>query len=390
MAANKTLSNIRIMPVSTRRDRRTFLLFPWRLYRHDPLWVPPVISERAAIINPKRNDLFQTGEVGLFIAWHGHEPVGTIGLAIDALSNQYRTDPIAVFGFFECINDRAVSTALLDHAIDWTRQRNINILRGPQSFGSSDDPGILIEGRETPRGLLMNWSMPYYQEMLENYGFVTWEDALAYRATIKDHIDAQGNLILPHDIQRINRYLRRRYDETICRVRYGDIKNWDAELETARSVFNHALVNLQGFVPMSKEEWKRMAESINPLLSPEFVLFMEMHGEPIAFALALPDINMALWHCNGLRFPWNYVQLWWYSRHLPGLSFKIMAMLPEYQGLGLDALIYEHIALAAFRHGYEWVDMSLTGANNPTTNKLTTRIGAKIDKRYRVYDYYIQ
>ena len=67
-----------------------------------------------------------------------------------------------------------------------------------------------------------------------------------------------------------------------------------------------------------------------------------------------------------------------------------MAMLPEYHGLGLDALVYEHLAVAAYRHGYEWIDMSLTGADNPTTNKLAARIDAKIDKRYRAYEYYIE
>ena len=120
------LSNIRIEPVSTRRDRRTFLLFPWRLFRNDPLWVPPVLSERAATTDPKRNTLFQTGEVGIFIAWKDRQPVGTIGLAIDAIENKNRTEPIAVFGFFDSINDTAVSDALLDHAIAWTRQRNID------------------------------------------------------------------------------------------------------------------------------------------------------------------------------------------------------------------------------------------------------------------------
>jgi GNAT superfamily N-acetyltransferase len=382
-------SNIRIEPVTSHRDRRTFLLFPWRLYRQDPMWVPPVKSERAAIINPERNALFQTGEVGLFIAWKDHQPVGTIGLAIDAIGNQNRPEPVAFFGFFDCVDDKAISTAMLDHAIAWTRQRDSKILRGPQSFNGSEEPGILIEGRETPRGMLMNWTMPYYQDMLEGYGFVQWEDSLAYRVYLKDYIDTEGNLVLPGRIQRINRYLRKRYDESTCRVRLGNLDNWDSELEIARSIYNRALANLPDFVPMSQEDWKRIAGSLSPLLSSDFALFVEMKGEPIAFALALPDINMALWHCNGLRFPWNYVQLWWYSRKLPGLSFKIMGMLPEYHGLGIDALVYEHIALAAYRHGYEWIDMSLTGGNNPTTNKLAQRVNAKIDKRYRSYEYNI-
>jgi hypothetical protein len=122
------------------------------------------------------------------------------------------------------------------------------------------------------------------------------------------------------------------------------------------------------------------------MIDPDFAPFAQVEGRDVGFGLGLPDISQALLHCNGLRYPWNYLQLWWHSRHLPGFSFKIMAMLPEYWGRGLDALIYLEMGRQVLRKGFRWVDMSLTGEDNPMTNKLATRVGAIVDKRYRVYE----
>ncbi|MBN1140149.1 MAG: hypothetical protein JXM73_26500, partial [Anaerolineae bacterium] len=247
------------------------------------------------------------------------------------------------------------------------------------------EPGVLVEGRQTPRGLLMGWSPPTYQGFFERYGARTYQDSLAYRVYLADYVDEAGAFHLPHGIDRIAAYVQRRYGDR-CRVRLGDLRDLDGELEVARGIYNRSLATLPVFTPERQDEWRRMALSIRPLLDPEFAPFVEVDGEAVAFGLALPDINQALLHCNGLRAPWDTLKLWWYSRHLPGISFKIMAVLPEYREQGLDALIYQHIAQAAFRQGYQWVDLSLTGEDNPMTNKMARRIGAVVDKRYRVYE----
>jgi GNAT superfamily N-acetyltransferase len=385
VAETATLAAIAVRPVATRRAKRIFIRFPWRIYRDDPSWVPPILAERAERLDPNKNPLFRTGVVAAFIAWKGHKPVGTIAAAIDPAANAYQGEQAAVFGFFECIEDYNVAQALLDQAAMWARAEGMQVLRGPQSFGSSDEPGVLIEGRETPRGLLMGWSPPYYQTFIERYGMHKYQDSLAYRVYLADYVDEAGAFHPPHGIDRIAEYVQRRYKGR-CRVRLGDLQDLDGELEVARRIYNRSLGTLPLFTPESQEDWRRMASAIRPLLDPEFAPFVEVDGEPVAFGLALPDINQALLHCNGLRAPWDYLKLWWYSRHLPGISFKIMAMVPEYREQGLDALIYHHIAQTCFRKGYQWVDMSLTGDDNPMTNKMAQRMGAVVDKRYRVYE----
>jgi GNAT superfamily N-acetyltransferase len=382
---NNTAAAITVRPVATRREKRIFLLFPWRIYRDDPLWVPPTLAEHADRLNPKKNQLFQTGKVAAFIAWKGHTPVGTIATAIDPAANVYQNEQVVVFGFFECVEDYDVAQALLDHAATWAREHGMHILRGPQSFGSAEEPGVPIEDRETPRGLLMGWSPPYYQTFVERYGAYKYQDSLAYRVYLADYVDGAGVFHLPHGIDRIAEYVQDRYNGR-CRVRLGNLQDLNGELEAARNIYNRSLATLPDFIPVNREDWRRMAQTIRPLMDPEFAPFVEVDGEPIAFGLALPDVNQALRHCNGLRAPWDYLKLWWYSQRLSGISFKIMAMLPEYREQGLDALIYQHIAQSSFRRGYQWVDLSLTGDDNPMTNKMAQRIGAVIDKRYRLYE----
>ncbi|MGC9349227.1 MAG: hypothetical protein ACP5JG_13885 [Anaerolineae bacterium] len=378
-------SRVTVRPVSGRRERRIFLTFPWRIYRDDPLWVPPILSERKARIDPDRNPIYQQGEVELFLAWQGRRPVGTIGVAVDHHANDHYEMPVAVFGFFECIEDYAVAEALFAAATDWARARDAVVVRGPQSFGNSDEPGILLEGRETPRGLLMGWTAPYYRDFVERYGFKKYREALAYRVYLKRYVDAAGNFEPPVKLQRVVDYVRGRYGDR-CRLRTPNFAAWNAELSRVREVYNRALGGLPDFVPMSEQDWQRLAGSIRPLLREELTVFVELDGELVGFGLGLPDINMALWHCNGLRRPWDYVKLWWYGRRLPGVSFKILAMVPEVHGLGLDALVYLHLGEVCWREGYRWMDMSLTGDDNPTTNLLAERFGARLDKRYRVYD----
>jgi hypothetical protein len=377
-------SDLEVRPVQGWWERRRFLLFPWRIYKDDPLWVPPVLSDRAVRIDPAREPRFRRGEAALFMAWRGRRPVGTIGAAVDTKASAGRTRPIVDFGFFECVEDRRVAEALFDRAVAWAREHDAACLWGPQSFGDSDEPGLLVEGRERPRGMLMGWSPPYYREFVEGYGFTYYRDALAYRAILADYVDAEGRFEPPGRLPGIVARIRERYAGRY-RLRFGDLDRWEAELDVARGIYNRALGLLPRFYPMPRDEWQRMGASIRPLLDPNLALFLYLDEEPVGFALAMPDISTALLHCNGLRYPWDYLKFWWHSRTLPGLSFKIMAMVPEVHGLGLDALIYLHMAETAWRKEYAWVDLSLTGDDNPTTHRLVERFGARLDKRYRIY-----
>ena len=58
-----------IREVRNKRDKDRFIKFPWKIYRGDPNWVPPLIMERRAFLDPKQNPFFDHSEVRLFLAF---------------------------------------------------------------------------------------------------------------------------------------------------------------------------------------------------------------------------------------------------------------------------------------------------------------------------------
>lgn len=161
------MSAITIHPVRTRRERRLFLTFPWRVYRNDPLWVPPLLPERARRIDPQRGVFFRRGVAECFIARRGGRPVGTICAAEDRATNERHGRQDCLVGFFECIEDYAVAQALFDHAAQWATRRGLDALVGPFHLDYEDGYGVLIEGRDRPPALLCGHTPAYYQVFFE-------------------------------------------------------------------------------------------------------------------------------------------------------------------------------------------------------------------------------
>ena len=112
------MSEIQIKEVVTRREKRIFLTFPWRIYNNDQLWVPPILKDRYEMIDPKRGVFFERGTAEFFTAWREGKPVGTICTAIDFKANQNTNKQEYLFGFFETVNDQSVANMLLDHAVE--------------------------------------------------------------------------------------------------------------------------------------------------------------------------------------------------------------------------------------------------------------------------------
>ena len=375
------MKRIRVRPVESARDRRVFLTFPWRIYRNDPVWVPPLLSERAARIDPARGPFFKAGEAEFFIAWRNKEPVGTMSAAEDRARNEYISDRECTFGFFECVNDYAVAEALFETAADWAKQRGLTSLNGPFDLDREDSYGILIEGHDRPQVVLCGHTPPYYQELVERYGFESARgDNVAFEIDLTQ-FQEEGDL--PSKLLRVARIVQRRGRVS---VRGGRMDEWDEEIDRVLKILNAGLAVLRDFSPWSPEGFRARAEAMRAIMDPELVLFGEVDGEPVGWLAALPNVNEALQHANGLRYPWDYISLWWHMRRRPEcLAIKSIAVVPEYWGRGVDALMFYEMGRRALAKGYEWADFSLTSEENPMTPLLAKNFGLPMYRRYRVY-----
>jgi GNAT superfamily N-acetyltransferase len=372
------MSNIEILPVQTAAQRRRFVTFPWQIYQHDPLWVPPLVPERLKTIDPAQGVFFKRGIAEFFIAVKDGKPAGTICCADDKETNTARGMKDCMIGFFECIDDQDVAKSLFDHARQWARTHGLETLYGPFNLDYEDGYGVLLEGRDRPPVILCGHTPPYYQGFFEHYGFQPARgDNLAYEITPS---------MAAAELERLGRLAERLRRHKWIKIRSGDLEHWDQEVERIYILLNKALAHLSDFIPWPREGLQASLEQFRQIVDPELVLFAEVDGEAVGWFPGIPNINETLIHANGLRYPWDYLRLLVHMRRQPKcLAIKSVLVLPEYWDTGVAVLLFDEMAKRAIPKGYTWFDLSLTSDDNPYTPTLADRAGAKLYKRYRVY-----
>ena len=371
--------NIEIRPAQTKRDRNIFLTFPWRIYRNDPLWIPPLLSERAKVIDPVQGMFFKDGTADLFLAWKNGKPAGTLCLAEEYNNTRTRGFPECMFGFVECIEDYDVFRSMFDFAEAWARARDMCSLYGPFNLDREDSRGILIEGRDRPPAILCGHQPPYYQSFFERYGFQkNGEDGLAYA------IDIDLNNPKIQRLARIAEKVRSRNPNFL--VRGANNQEMDNEIDRIVFLQNEGLKHFPGFVPYTRNDIESMILPLLDLVDMDLILFAEVDNKPAGFFPGIPNFNELLIHLNGLRYPWDYLRFLRYKNIKPKcIAIKSVVVAPEYWDTGVAILLFDEMAKRACARGFQWADLSLTGDENPDTWPLAHHMEAKIYKRYRFY-----
>jgi hypothetical protein len=326
---------------------------------------------------------FRRGEAEFFIAWSGREPVGTICAAEDPPANERRQAREILWGFFECINDGEVAATLFEAAAEWGRGRGLNAFYGPYNLDYENGYGILVEGRDRPPALMCGHTPPYYQQLVENYGFVP---ARAQNVAFAYDFGSDGTSEPgPLRLARVARAVQARRPS--FSVRSANVSDWDAEVGRV----HHLLVNSLGrhepdHVPWRRDALEAALAPFRAIADPELILFAMDGDTAVGWLPGIPDLNEHFIHVNGLRYPWNYAQLAYLMRkRTRGLAIKSVLALPEYWDTGVFALLFGEMVRRGVAKGYEWFDLSITSADNPQTPLLATRLGAKLYKRWQVY-----
>ena len=375
---------IEVRPVRSARERRAFLTFPWRIYRDDRLWVPPLLPERAKVIDPERGAFYKRGTADFFIAWRDGKPVGTICAAEDRFTNEGLGRHECVFGFFEYVDDLAVAQALVDTVSVWARAHGLDVLFGPFNLDYEDAFGVLLEGRDRPPTLLCGHTPPYYLPMMEQLGFVTARpDNMALAVDIREETPALQHL------SRLAEAVRRRRHFVI---RTPDVDHWDDEVDRVHGLLNTALTHLEDFLGWPRSAVEALVAPFREIADMDLILFADADGETVGFLPGVANLNEALIHVNGLRYPWDYLAAAWHLGVRPRfgyqpacLAIKSVLVSPEYWRTGVAALLFDTMAQRARAKGYQWIDLSITSEDNPQTPLIAGHMGATVYKRWRTY-----
>ncbi len=355
-----------------------FIRQPWTIYADDPLWVPPLITERKRFFNPELNPFYRHADVRLYGLYRNREMIGRISAVVNHNYNEFHLEKAGFFGCFECINDQNAANLLFRAAESFIREKGMTVVYGPASFSSNEEYGLLVEGFDSPPVILMPYNPEYYAGLIEGYGFTKAKDLYALCVD-----DSQG---VPERLVRGTELILKRGNFTIRPFRKD---KYDEDIGIVKRIYNAAWEKNWGFVPLTEAEFDHLAKEMKNVLDPDIIFFAEHKGTPVGFSLSLPDMNQALIKIrNGRLFPFGLLKLLWHTR--PGKIHRIrvitFGILKEYRNLGLDVALNYHNFVDGMKKGYNWAEMSWVLEDNIAIVRPIERLGGRVYKTYRIYE----
>ncbi len=375
-----THAQIQLRPVRTSRDKRLFIDLPYKLYRGNPHWIAPLRIAQKDILNTNRHPFYKTSDVEMFLAERDGRVVGRIMAILNHAHNEFHNERVGFFGFFEVENDSQASSALLDAARNWVRERGAEVIRGPVNPSTNYECGMLVEGFDLDPTVMMTYNPPYYAKLLEAYGMKKAMDLHAYDI-------AEEYFIHSNKLQRVAERLRQKSHISVRCVNMKDFKN---EVAKIRQIYNDAWSRNWGFIPVSEAEFEHLAKDMKQIVDPRVAMIAEQQADdglrPIGFFLAVPDINCALKRLNGRLLPFGLLKLLWYSRKISSIRVITMGVVRELQTAGIGAVFLDEIYRRSPAAGYITGEMSWVLEDNVMMNRSAELIGGRRTKTYRIYE----
>ena len=371
---------IKVIPVTTKKHLMQFIMLPFELYKNDPNWVAPLISEQKKFFNPKKNPYYQHSAVQLFLALDEDKVVGRISAHSNTEHNKEHKENIGFFGFFDSIDSQEVADKLFSAAYEWNRYRGFSSMRGPMNFSVNHEVGLLVDGFDTPPMVMMRHDHPYYQKLFINGGMQKTMDLYAYLSYRTE---------MPERIDRVAAAIEKRTGITIRHLA-KDKEQRRKDIETVFEIYTKAWEYNWGNVPMTKAEFHHTVEELLPLADPELVLIAEKSGQLAGFSLAMPNFNEVLKVMHGRVNPITLVKAMIAKKKISSARVITMGVIKEFQGRGIDSLFYYYSYKNGLPKGYYNGEFSWVLENNTMMIRVAEMLDAIRYKTYRLYDKPIQ
>ena len=366
---------IQLKEVTSRRDLARFIKLPFAIYAGDPLYVPHLLSERKEFFSPA-NPLFEFTQARYFLALdESGRPVGSISAHVNQRHNDYWEEKAGFFGFFESVDRPDVAPALFGAAEEWLAGRGMSVVRGPFSFSTNEECGLLVEGFDQPPSLMMTYNPPRYADMITALGYRKAKDLVAYC------YDCKG--LIPDYLTRFSRKVQERQAVTVRPLRR---ERFEQEVRTAFTVYNQAWADNWGFIPMTEAEFVYMAKALKPIVDTDLALIAEIDGQPVGFSVALPDYNPIFKKMNGRLFPFGIFHFLLGRRRLDSVRVITMGVVEQHRRRGIDVLLIYHTFKNGVAKGYFKGEFSWVLEDNVLLVRSLERMGAQRRKTYRIYE----
>ena len=380
--------SVTVRPVISKADRKAFVDLAWAVYRDDPAWVPPLKAEVHALLDATRNPWFQHGRAQLWLAERGGKVIGRISAQVDDLVQEHVQAGLGQWGMFEAL-DGDTAAALIATAEEWLRGQGMTRAMGPISISIWDEPGLLIDGFEQPPMVMMGHHRPAYRGWIEAASYDKAKDLYTYELDIR---------AAPEGVMK--RLIEAGENNPRIRIRTVDKSNFARDAAIILNILNDAWSDNWGFVPLTDAEIAYAGKKLKPIIYQDLVRIAEVATgsepgagfEPVAFMLAIPDINQLTRDLNGELFPFGFIKLLWRLRRprTSRVRVPLMGVVKKLHGTRLAGqlafMLIEYIrrsCVADFgvSHGeFGWIL-----EDNQGMMSIAQLPGAKINHTYRIY-----
>ncbi|MGN0024371.1 MAG: GNAT family N-acetyltransferase [Candidatus Avelusimicrobium sp.] len=358
----------------TDKALNAFVNFPFELYKNDPYWVGELKGDTKKLLRAD-NAFWTHGKRALFMAYKNGKPAGRIAAVVNDAFNEYHKENIGFFGFFDCIEDETVSSALFTAAETWLRGQGITAVRGPANPSSNHVYGLLVDSFDAMPSIMMPYNYPYYAQLIEKVGFKKVKDLLAFHRTKEDKFSER--------FMKVCARCERAAGITLRRL---DLRNLAKEAEIIREIYNKAWAQNWGFVPLSQREMADMVDELKLIVRPEGTCVLEVDGVPAGFYIAIPNMNHALKELKGsLVNPWRVLKAVRAWRKIKDARLIMLGVSPEFRKRGIDLILIKHI----ITHGvavWNEAELSWVLEDNDGIIRGIMECGCHQSKRYRLYE----
>lgn len=363
----------------TRANLLRFIHFPIdTLYRDCPYFVPPLVLDELNTLSPDKNPAFEYCESAYFLAYRDRKIVGRIAGIINRLVNSRTGNAEARFSFIDFIDDAEVADALIGAVTDWAKQKGMDTLTGPLGFTDMDREGMLVEGFDEVGTQATYYNYPYYPAHLERMGFVKDVDWVEFRVTVPEQV--------PERLARVAAIVKKRLG--VDTVKYTSRRKLVADYGNAIfELINEAYDDLFGYSPLSKKQIRHYIKMYLPFLPLEDLsLVVKPDGTLIGVGISIPSLSQALIKARGRLLPFG----WWhllkaFRGHNDVVDLLLIAVKPEYQSKGVNALFFDDLIPYFNRFGYRWADTGHELESNERVQQQWEHFDYRQNKRRRAF-----
>lgn len=377
------MGNVSVKKVTTKKELDAFVDFPLRLYAGNKQFVPEMVSDVRGSFNPDKNHGLSFTEVQAFIAEKDGVVVGRIAGIINSRANKKWKTNVVRFGYIDFIDDLEVSKAMLDAVEEWGRDRGMDEVQGPLGITDFDKEGMLVEDFDRMGTMIDIYNYPYYPKHLEAHGYAKVTDWLQIRVEIPKEVPAR--------YARVARLSKEMYGLTVKKVTLKEA--YQGEGHRLFELMNQAYAPLFGYSSFTPRQVDFFLKMYLPLADMDLIPFVENEkGELVAAAVTMASMSEALQKSKGRLFPFG----WWHIlkamkiKHEETANMMLIAVRPDMQGLGVNALIFDDLIPIYNKKGFKYAEtgpqlednvkeLSQWKPMNPETIKRRRCYGKKID-----------